>query len=218
MNWEVLGPKLLESTGQTIFMVTLSLIFGGIGGLLVGTALYVTRRGGLFANRVLHAVLNFIVNFFRPIPFIIFIAAIQPLTRAVIGTGIGTNAMVFCISLAAIFGISRIVEQNLLTVSPGVVEAARAAGAGRFRALTTVVLPEALGPLVLGYTFVCVALVDMSAIAGSVGGGGLGSFAIQYGYKQFEPAVTWIALLIIVVLVQVVQLLGNTLSRKLLRR
>ncbi|ARJ05186.1 putative ABC-type transporter, permease component [Cnuibacter physcomitrellae] len=211
-------PQLWEATYETLFIVGLSLLFGGIGGLLLGMALYVTRAGNLYANRPVSAVLNVLVNVFRPIPFIIFLAAAQPLARLVVGTGIGNTAIIFTLSLAAAFGISRIVEQNLLTVQPGVIEAARSMGAGRMRILATLVVPEALGPLILGYTFVFVALVDMSAVAGYVGGGGLGTFAIQYGYRQFEPAVTWAAVLVIILLVQLVQLLGNRLARAALRR
>jgi D-methionine transport system permease protein len=213
-----LAPEFLTATLETLWLVFASLLFGGIGGLLVGLALYVTRAGNLFANRVVFGILNVIVNIFRPIPFIIFLTAFQPLARLVIGTGIGTEAAIFTLALASTFGISRIVEQNLLTVSPGVIEAARAAGAGPMRTILTIVLPEALGPLILGYTFVFVAIVDMSAVAGSINGGGLGAFAIQYGFRQFEPVVTWTALAIVIILVQLVQFLGNGLARKVLRR
>lgn len=211
-------PNLLEETGATLYLVAVSLLFGGAGGLILGLALYVTRRGGIYANSVVFTVLNVIVNFFRPIPFIIFIPAIQPLVRLVIGKGIGNDAMIMAISLAAVFGVSRIVEQNLVTVSPGVIEASRAAGASRLRTIWSVVLPEALGPLILGYTFVFVAIVEMSALAGYLGGGGLGTFAIQWGYRQFEPVVTWAAVIVIVIIVQIVQFLGNWLARKVLRR
>ncbi|PPF62324.1 ABC transporter permease [Rathayibacter tritici] len=211
-------PKLRDATGETLYIVTLSLVFGGLGGLLIGLGLALTRAGALYANRVLHGLLNVIVNVFRPIPFIIFIAAAQPLARLVVGTGIGPDAIVFTLSLGAAFGIGRIVEQNLLTVQPGVIEAARSVGASRFRIVRTVLLPEALGPLILGYTFVVVAVIDMSAVAGAIGAGGLGDFAIQYGYRQFEPVVTWAAVLVIVLIVQLVQLLGNTLARHILRR
>ncbi|GAB3616074.1 ABC transporter permease [Okibacterium endophyticum] len=211
-------PKLGEATFETLYLVVLSLFFGGFGGLAIGLGLYATRPGNILSNRAVFTVLNVLVNIFRPIPFIIFLAAVQPLTRLAIGTGIGNNAMVFAISVGAAFGISRIVEQNLLTVSPGVVEAARSVGASRLRIIFTVVIPEALGPLILGFTFVFVALVDMSAVAGYVGGGGLGSFAIQWGYRQFNPVVTWAAVVIIIVLVQIVQFAGNALARKILRR
>ena len=161
--------------------------------------------GSLLPNRAVFVALNVVINFFRPIPFIIFIAAVQPLSRLIIGTGIGINAVIFALSLAASFAIARIVEQNLVTVAPGVIEAARSMGAGPYRILGTIVIPEALGPLILGYTFIFVAIVDMSAVAGLIGGGGLGYFAQLYGYRQFEPVVTWAAVLLIVVFVQVVQ-------------
>ncbi|PTL72640.1 ABC transporter permease [Rathayibacter caricis DSM 15933] len=211
-------PELAKATGETLYIVALSLLFGGLGGLLIGLGLALTRGGALFANRLVYGLLNVIVNVFRPIPFIIFIAAAQPLARLVVGSGIGTDAIIFSLSLAAAFGIGRIVEQNLLTVQPGVIEAARSVGAGRLRIVRTVLLPEALGPLILGYTFVFVAIVDMSAVAGYIGAGGLGNFAIQYGYRQFEPVVTWGAVLVIIVIVQLVQLLGNVLARRVLRR
>lgn len=211
-------PDLVEATGETLYIVALSLLFGGLGGLIVGLGLYVTRAGGLLPNRVVNAVLNVLVNTFRPIPFIILLAAAQPLARIVVGTGIGDPAIIFSISLAAVFGISRIVEQNLLTVQPGVIEAARSVGAGPWRIIRTLLLPEALGPLILGYAFVFVAIVDMTAVAGLVGGGGLGNFAILYGYRQFEPLVTWAAVVVIIVLVQLVQFFANWLARRVLRR
>jgi D-methionine transport system permease protein len=212
--WSLIGT----ATWETVYMVAITLAIGGVLGLGVGLALYATRAGGLFANRVTFAVLNVVVNFFRPIPFVIFIAAVQPLARVVVGIGIGNKAIIFAMTLAAMFGIARIVEQNLVTVEPGVIEAARSMGASRLRILTTVVVPEALGPLILGYTFAFVAIVDMSAIAGAIGAGGLGAFAQQYGYRQFDTVVTWTVVLIIVAFVQVGQFLGNTAARRVLRR
>lgn len=211
-------PLLWTSAVETLYIVALTLFFGGIGGLVVGLGLYLSRAGNILENRPVFLVLNLLVNFVRPIPFIIFLAAAQPLARLVVGTGIGNPAIIFTISLAASFAMGRIVEQNLLTVSPGVIEAARSVGAGPVRIILTVLLPEALGPLILGYTFIFVALVDMSAVAGYVGGGGLGNFALLYGYRQFNPIVTWAAVLLIIVLVQAVQFLGNWLARKAFRR
>ncbi|WP_438855141.1 methionine ABC transporter permease [Agromyces sp. M3QZ16-3] len=213
-----LGPEFWAAAGETLYMVALTMLFGGAGGFVLGLGLYATRRGGLLPNAVVNNVLNVVINFFRPIPFIIFIAAVQPLTRAVIGVGIGTDAAIFALSLAAAFAIGRIVEQNLVTVRPGVIEAARSMGAGPVRILGTVVVPEALGPLILGYTFIVIAVIDMSAMAGLIGGGGLGYFAQLYGFRQFEPVVTWAAVLLIVVFVQVVQVVGNRLARRVLGR
>lgn len=211
-------PKFGEATVQTLVYVLCAMLIGGLGGLIIGVLLTVCRRGGLLANAPLFWVLNVIVNFFRPIPFVILIAALSPVARVVVGKGIGDNALIFTLSIAAAFGISRLVEQNLLSVSPGVIEAARAMGAGPLRIIVTVLIPEGLGALVLGYTFAFVAVIDMTAMAGVIGGGGLGNFALQYGYRQFNPAVTWAAVLIIIVMVQVVQLLGNVVARRLMRR
>ncbi|MCU1424286.1 MAG: transporter permease [Microbacteriaceae bacterium] len=211
-------PKLWVSVGETFYIVGLAMLVGGLLGLLLGLGLYTTRRGSILDNRVVFSVLNFIVNTFRPIPFIIFVAAVQPLARVVTGSGIGNNALIFALALAATFAISRIVEQNLLTVQPGVIEAARSVGASPLRIIFTVLMPEALGPLILGYTFIFVAVTDMSAVAGLIGGGGLGNFAIQYGYRLFNPVVTWAAVIIIIVLIQIVQIVGNRLARAVMRR
>ena len=201
-------PELWAATAETLYVVSLSLVFGGIAGLFVGLALYATRPGSLFPNRFLFGTINVIVNFFRPIPFVILLAAVQPIARSLGIPGIGPEFGIFAITIASLFAISRIVEQNLLTVRPGVIEAA----------LLRLLPREALGPLILGYTFIVVALVDMTAIAGAVAAGGLGEFAIVYGFKQFNPAVTWAAVLVIIVIVQLVQFLGNALARRVLRR
>ncbi|PRY67317.1 D-methionine transport system permease protein [Glaciihabitans tibetensis] len=211
-------PLLWTSVYETFYIVGIAMLLGGLAGLTLGLGLYTTRRGNLLENRVVFSVLNVLVNTFRPIPFIIFLAAAQPLARVVVGTGIGNTMITFALVLASMFAISRIVEQNLLTVQPGVIEAARSVGAGPVRIIFTILIPEALGPLILGYTFIFVAVLDMSAVAGLIGGGGLGNFAIQYGYRLFDPVVTWAAVIIIIVLVQLVQFLGNGLARRVLRR
>ena len=217
-DWTTLWPVYLQSIGQTLWMVVATLIMGGILGLALGVLLYTTRRGGLLENRPLFTVLNVVVNFIRPIPFIIFMTAVAPLTQLVLGTFLGTPAAIFPMTIAATFGISRIVEQNLVTIDPGVIEAARAMGSSPWRIITTLLVPEALGPLILGYTFIFVAIVDLSAIAGSIGGGGLGDFAISYGYQRYNWAVTAVTVVVIIVIVQVVQFFGNWLARRVLRR
>lgn len=210
--------KFFQATAETLRYVLVAMGIGGVVGLALGVLLTATRRGGILQNRPSYWTLNFLVNFFRPIPFVLLIFALQPLARAVVGTGIGDPALMFVLSFAASFGIARLVEQNLLTVSPGVIEAARAMGAGPIRIILTVLIPEGLGPVVLGYTFAFIAVVDMTAMAGIIGGGGLGNLAMQYGYRQFNPWITWSAVLLIIVIVQLVQLMGNGIARRLLRR
>jgi len=207
-----------DAIGQTFYIVLISMAVGGVLGLVIGLALYATRPGSLLASRPVFFALNVLVNIVRPIPFVIFLTAIQPLILAVIGTTIGTNAVTFALSIAAAFAVSRIVEQSLLTVDPGVIEAARAAGARPTSILVTVVIPEALGPVILGYTFIFVAVVDMSAQAGLFGGGGLGNFAITYGSQRYDWAVVYITVATIIVIVQAGQFVGNWLAHRALRR
>ncbi|WP_338762491.1 methionine ABC transporter permease [Nocardia vulneris] len=217
-DWDKLRPLLTEAIGTTLYLVLITFVIGGLIGLFLGTVLYTTRKGGLLANAPINLLLNVIVNVVRPIPFIILLAALGPVTLEVVGTTIGRDAAAFVMIVAASFGIARIVEQNLVTVDPGVIEAARAVGAGPLRIILTLLIPEALGPLILGYTFVVISIVDISAMAGTVGGGGLGDFALVYGYQQFNWQVTFVATLIIVAGVQGIQFFGNWLARKVLRR
>ena len=211
-------PVFRTAVWQTFSIVSISVVAGGLLGLALGLVLYATRAGGMLANRVAFVVLNVLVNIVRPVPFVIFIVAIQPLMLHTIGTTIGTTAVTLALSLSAAFAVSRIVEQNLLTVSPGVIEAARAAGARPLSILLTVVVPEALGPLILGYTFIFVAIVDMSAQAGLFGGGGLGDFAITYGSQRYNWPVVYISVAAMIVIVQAGQFLGNWLARRAMRR
>lgn len=217
-DWDRLGPTFVDAIGDTLFMVSITMVVGGFLGLGAGILLYTTRQQGILRSRTVYTVLNVLVNFVRPIPFIIMITAFGPLTMAVVGTTIGREAATFMMCIAATFAVARIVEQNLVTIDPGVIEAARAMGAGPWRIITTVIIPEALGPLVLGYTFIFIAVVDMSAMAGYVGGGGLGDFAIVYGYRAQDWEVTYVATFAIIILVQIAQLLGNWLSKKIMRR
>ena len=150
-DWNVLRPLLFESIGQTLTMVLVTLVIGGFLGLILGVVLYGTRPGNLFENAVVYRILDIIVNIVRPIPFIIFLAAMQPLTIVVVGTSIGTVAAIFPMVVMCTFATSRLVEQNLVPVDPGVIEAARSMGAGKLTIIRTVLIPEALAPLILAY-------------------------------------------------------------------
>ena len=144
--------------------------------------------------------------------------AMQPLTIVVVGTSIGTVAAIFPMVVMCTFATSRLVEQNLVPVDPGVIEAARSMGAGKLTIIRTVLIPEALAPLILAYAFLFIGVLDMSAMAGYIGGGGLGNFAIAYGYQKFDQTVTWTAVIIMIVLVQVVQGIANAIAKRLLKR
>ncbi|WP_129656635.1 methionine ABC transporter permease [Rothia halotolerans] len=217
-DWTLLRPKLSDAVVDTLIMVSATMVIAGIAGLIIGTLLYTTRQGNILQNRWVNAILNFVVNFIRPIPFIIMVVALGPLMMSTIQVTIGIEAAIFAMVFTATFAVARIVEQNLVSIDPGVIEAARAMGASKTKIMFSVMLPEALGPLILGYTFLVIGVVDMSAMAGYIGAGGLGDFALQEGYRRFNWEVTWVAVLIIIVLVQFVQLLGNVLARKVMRR
>lgn len=218
MEWSELTPILLESVRETLYLVSMTMVVAGVAGTAMGVLLYATRKGNLLQNVVVFTILNVAVNIVRPIPFIIFITAVGPLTLATVGTTIGNEAVIFAMSIMASFITARVVEQNLVATDPGVIEAARAMGASRLRIIFTVLIPEALAPLILGYTFLLIGIVDMSALAGYIGGGGLGNFAIVYGYQRFNWEVTFVTVVVIIVLVQLAQLLGNRLARKALHR
>ncbi|WBT09288.1 ABC transporter permease [Corynebacterium sp. SCR221107] len=217
-DWSRLGDTFTTAIIDTLVMVAVTLVVGGFFGLVLGVLLYTTRPGGVLQNKPIYWLVNFLVNLVRPIPFIILISAIGPVTVAVIGTQIGREAAMFGMSIAATFGIARIVEQNLVTIDPGVIEAARAMGASPWKIITSVIVREALGPLILGFTFAFIAIVDMSAMAGYIGGGGLGDFAITYGYRAYDWQVTLVATVVIVIIVQFAQNFGNFLAKKVMRR
>ena len=218
VDWTTFWPRIVEATGETLFMVAMTLVFGSILGIMLGLLLYVTRENNILENKFIFQVLNFIINLVRPIPFIIFLVAISPITREVVGTTIGTTAAVFPMTIVACFSIARIVENNLVSIDAGVVEAAQAMGASPLRIIFTVLIPEALGPLVLGLTFMSISLIDFSAVAGTVGGGGLGHIAMTYGYQRFDTSVMIVTVVILIIMVQVSQWLGNTISKKIMRR
>ncbi len=218
VDWTTFWPRIFESTGETIIMVIMTLIFGSILGITIGLLLFVTRKGNILENKFLFQLLNFLINIVRPIPSIILLVALLPLTRMVVGTSIGTWAAIFPMTIASSFSIARVVENNLVSIDPGVIEAAKAMGASPLQIIFTVLIPEALGPLILGLTFVTVGLIDFSAVAGTVGGGGLGHIAMTYGYQRFDGSVMFVTVIILIILVQIAQWIGNKLSRRIMRR
>jgi D-methionine transport system permease protein len=218
VDWTTFWPRIFEATGETLTMVIFTLIFSAIIGVNLGLLLFVTRSGNILENKWIFRTLNIFINIIRPIPFIIFLVAIGPLTRLVVGTTIGTWAAIFPMTIAASFGIARVVENNLVSIDPGIIEAAKAMGASPRQIIFGVLIPEALGPLILGITFITVGLIDFSAMAGTVGGGGLGDLAMTYGYQRFDTSVMLVTVVLLIILVQVAQFIGNHLARIFLRR
>lgn len=217
-DWSILLPDLWQATQDTFLMVGVSTLFTVLFGLPLGVLLVTTDRDGLLDMPWLNQILGVIVNIGRSLPFIILLVAITPFTRLVTGTTIGTSAAIVPLTVAAIPFFGRVAETSLREVDRGVVEAAKAMGCTHWQIIAKVLLPESLPSLVLGITITVISLLGYSAIAGAVGAGGLGDLAIRYGYQRFETDVMIITVVLLVVLVQGIQLLGNLLARRIAKR
>lgn len=209
---------LFEGLLETLLMVGLSGGIAALFGIPLGVVLIVTDRGGILQNLAVNRVLGVVVNAARSTPFIILMVAIIPFTRLVVGTSIGTLAAVVPLTIAAIPFIARLVETALREVPAGLIEAAQAMGATPLQIVTRVLLPEALPGIIAGLTITLVSLIGYSAMAGAVGGGGLGDIGIRYGYQRFLPEVMLAVVLVLIVFVQGVQSLGDRLVRRLSHR
>ncbi|SEG15450.1 D-methionine transport system permease protein [Thermomonospora echinospora] len=218
MTWDELAPLLRDATLETLQMTLWSAVLTAVGGLLLGVLLVLTERGGLLPVPPLNKVLGAVVNVGRSLPFIILMVAILPMTRAIVGTTIGTTAAIVPLTVAAVPFYARLVETSLREVDPGVIAAARAMGASRRQIVGKVLLREARPGLVAGLTITVIALVGYSAMAGAIGGGGLGDLAVRYGYQRFETGVMVATVVLLVGLVQLVQTLGDLVARRLTHR
>ncbi|MBT2583509.1 methionine ABC transporter permease [Planococcus sp. ISL-109] len=214
---QVNQSQILEALWETFYMTGASFVFSLVIGLPLGILLVVTRKGHLLENEVVFNILNIVINIFRSIPFIILMVAIIPLTRLIVGTSIGTAAAIVPLVFYAGPYIARLIENSLLEVDKGVIEAAQAMGASPGQIIFRFLIPEALSSLVLALTIAIVGLIGASAMAGAIGGGGLGDLAITYGYQRFDTMVMFLTVAILVVLVQGVQSLGNLMSRRVRR-
>ena len=211
-------PLLSKALGETIYMVIVSMAIASAIGVPLGVLLHTTAKGQILENLFLNQTIGSIVNAVRSIPFIILMVAIIPLTRFLVGSAIGTTAAIVPLVIASIPFIGRQVETSLKEVPAGLVEAALAMGATPAQIITKVLLPEAMPGIVAQLTTVIIALVGESAMAGAIGGGGLGDLAIRYGYQRFRPEVMLATVVVLIVLVQLVQFAGNTLAKKLDKR
>ena len=203
---------LFEGLLDSLYMICASSGIAFIIGLPMGVVLSVTDNGNILENRPVNAVLSFVVNIGRSIPFIILMVAIMPLTRLLVGTSIGTNAAIVPLSAAATPFVARVVESSLREIDRGVIEAALSMGARPMEIIVKVLLPEALPSIIAGLTLTLINLVGYSAMAGAIGGGGLGDIAIRYGFQRFMPTVMFVTVVILVLLVQFFQLAGDKLA------
>lgn len=206
---------LMKALGETVYMVAVSMAVATAIGVPLGVLLSTTGKGGILEARAFNKTLGAIVNAIRSIPFIILMVAIIPLTRLLVGTAIGTTAAMVPLIIAAVPFIGRQVETSLTEVPYGLVEAALSMGATPLQIIRRVLLPEAMPSIIAQLTTVVISLVGESAMAGAIGGGGLGDLAIRYGYQRFRPDVMIATVVILIILVQLVQFAGNLLAKRL---
>lgn len=216
-GWELLN-SLWQATLETFYMVGISALVAVVLGLPLGLLLVMTSPGNVLNAPKLNQVLSAVVNTGRSFPFIILLVVLTPLTRLIVGTSIGSTAAIVPLTLAAIPFFARIAETSILEVDKGLVEAAEAMGCNYWQIILKVLIPEALPSIVLGITILIVSLLNSSAMAGAVGGGGLGNLAIQYGYQRFDVGVMFATIIVLIFLVQFIQLFGDRLARRLRKK
>lgn len=209
---------LVKNTWLTLYMTLVSTVFAYILGLPMGIALVVTAKEGLRPNKVIYKVLDIIVNVVRSVPFLILLILVIPLTRAIVGKAYGPTATIVPLVLAAAPFIARMVESSLLEVDKGVIEAAQSMGADLMTIIWKVLLGEARTSLIVGATIVLGTVLGYSAMAGVIGGGGLGDIAIQYGYYRWQGDIMWATVILLVILVQAMQFAGTKLAKKVDKR
>jgi D-methionine transport system permease protein len=219
MSFEMLFRLVSQSTAQTLLMVFFSTVFSVALGLPLGIILCITDPvAGIAPKPALNQIVTRVVNMLRSFPFIILMILLFPLSRIIVGTSIGTTATIVPLSIAAAPCVARVIETALKEVDPGVIEASRAMGSTNMQIIVKVLIPEALPSLVSGVTLTVINLIGYSAMAGAIGGGGLGDLAIRYGYQRFRPGVMAAAVIVIIVLVEIIQFIGTKISSKLIAR
>ena len=207
-----------QSTVETLIMVFFSTLFSVIIGFPLGVLLFVTGPTGIMPKKVLNLVLSRIVDVLRSFPFVILMIVLLPMTRAILGKAIGTAATIIPLSIAAAPFVARVIETSLIEIDPGVITAARAMGSTNWQIITKVLVPEVLPSVVSGITLTIINLISYSAMAGTLGGGGLGDLAIRYGYQRFRTDVMVSAVIVIIVMVAVIQFAGTRLSERIIKR
>lgn len=216
--WSQYGNVLLEGIRDTLIMVGVSTLFAYLLGLPMGVILILTQPHGIRPNRLVYRILDWIINVGRSLPFIILMVAIMPFTKLLVGTKIGVKGAIVPLVVSAAPFIARMVETSLSEVDAGVVEAAQSMGASTFQIVWKVYLPEAKPSLVLGGAISIVTILAYTAIAGTVGAGGLGDIAIRYGHQRGVPSVMWVTVIFLIILVQVIQVVFSALSKSIDKR
>lgn len=214
-DWlQISSDKLVESANQTIYMIGWSLFFGMLLAIPLGLAMTLCRKGGLKENLVVFWIINGIVNIVRSVPFVILLVFIAPVTKIVVGTRIGTTAAIVPLVLYIAPYLARLIEASLFEVKSSVLEAAQAMGASTLQIIWYFLLPEAKASLILALTTGTIGLLGATAMAGTIGGGGVGDLALTYGYQRFNTPLMFATVVILIVIVQLIQAIGNYLSHK----
>ena len=206
--------KLIKAGWETLYMVGFSLIIGSIVGFFIAIVLWLTRKGGLRENPLIYTILNGFINIIRSTPFIILLVCVMPFTKIIVGTGIGTKAAIVPLVIYTAPFLARLLETSLLEVGGGIIEAAQSMGATTFQIIVHFVLPEAFASVILALTTGTIALIGATAMAGYIGGGGIGNIALTYGYQTFNFPLMFSTVFILIAFVWIIQSLGNRLSQK----
>lgn len=206
--------QFIQACYETFYMVFFALILGSLIGISLGVCLVTTRPGGLLENNRIYRIINPIINLVRSLPFIILLVAIVPFTKFIVGSSFGTTAAIVPLTFYVAPYIARLVENSLLEVNSGIIEAAESMGATPIQIIRYFILPEAFSSLILTLTTATIGLIGATAMAGAIGSGGIGDLAISYGYRRFDTTVTYICVIILVIVIQCLQSTGNFLARK----
>lgn len=209
------AEDMYKAFGETLIMVLISGSIGLLSGLLLGIILVITADGGLYENKPLHKILETLINIFRSIPFVILVALLVSFTRALVGTSIGIKGAIVPMVVGIVPFISRLIEQALLEVDNGVIEAAKAMGISKSYIVFHILIPEARPGLIRSFVTATISLIGLSAMAGTVGGGGIGSFAVRYGYSRYMNDITFVTVVILILGVNIIQSLGNRVAIKI---
>lgn len=213
--YELIHTIVIPEFSKTLYMVSVATVLSAIVGTVLAIVLIITHKEGLKPNNVVYQLLNTVINIIRSFPFIILIVAIIPLTRAIVGTSIGENAAIIPLTIAGAPFVARIIESSLREVDKELIEAVKSFGASNFQIIFKVMLPEAVPSVISGITLAIISILGSTAMAGVVGAGGLGAVAITYGYANFDNTIMYGTVCILIILVQVIQSLGNFLYKAL---
>lgn len=209
---------ILPAFNETVYMVFFSSLFSIIIGLVIGIMLYVTDKGNILENSYINKIVGTIVNIGRSVPFVIMMIAVFPLSKFIVGTSIGSTASIVPLTVAAAPFVARVIETSLKELDKGIIEASISMGASETQIITKVMLPETAPSIIAGITITIINIIGYSAMAGTIGGGGLGDVAVRYGYERFRTDILIISVIIMVVMVQVIQCIGNFFANKFNKR